>query len=106
MRAFVVALCACAIALPVQAISQTAAQQRAYRLTVVCWVVASHYGNEADAHRTADALRKMGNAVGYDDARRSRDVTAMASALGAELRTDPAAMERHRAACRQLGLVS
>ena len=94
------------VATPVPAMAQTTAQQRAYTLTVVCWVVASHYRNEADASRTADALRKMGDAMGYDSARTSRDVTAMASAMGIELRNDPSAMERHRAACRQLGLVS
>ncbi len=40
------------------------AQQRAYTLSVVCWVVASYYRDEADIHRTTDALRKMGSAMG------------------------------------------
>jgi hypothetical protein len=81
------------------------AQQRAYTLSVVCWVVASYYRDEADIHRTTDALRKMGSAMGYDNARTSKDAVEMASALGVELRRDPEAMQRHRTACRKLGLV-
>lgn len=91
---------------PVAAAAPTTAQKHAYTLSVVCWVVAAHYRNEADIHRTTDALRKMGTAMGYDNGRTAKDVTAMASALGVELRNDPRAMERHRASCRQLGLVS
>jgi len=86
--------------------ARAVAQKRAYTLSLMCWVVASHYQNEADILRTADAMRKMGAAMGYDNARTAKDVTTMASVLGVELRKDPGSMARHRASCRQIGLVS
>ena len=95
-----------ATAAPASADARAVAQKRAYTLSLMCWVVASHYQNEADILRTADAMRKMGAAMGYDNARTAKDVTTMASVLGVELRNDPGSMARHRASCRQIGLVS
>ncbi len=101
-----------ALAVPVLAVAQatpripTVAQQRAYTLSLTCWVVASHYRIEADIHRTADAMRRTGAALGHNNERIARDGTAMASALGGELRSDPSSMLRHRASCRQIGLAS
>lgn len=86
--------------------SPSPAQEKAYTLSLMCSVVAGYYENEADILRTADAMRKMGAAMGYDNKRIANDVTTMASALGVELRNDPKSMERHRASCRQIGLVS
>lgn len=84
----------------------TVAQQRAYTLSLMCVAVASYYDNEADKLRTVDALRKMGAAMGYDNTRIANDMTTMASVLGDELRSNPDAMEGHRASCRKIGLVS
>lgn len=84
----------------------TVAQQRAYTLSLTCWAVAAHYRNEADAVRTADAMRRTGAVLGYDNARISHDATTMASALGAQMHNDPNLMERHRASCRRIGLAS
>lgn len=95
-----------AIADPANTRRATVAQQHAYTLSVMCWAVASYYGKQPDIVRTTEALRKMGAAMGYDNARTAKDATTMASALGVELRNDPGSMERHRASCRQIGLVS
>ncbi len=87
--------------------AQTAASNdRAYTLTVMCSVVASHYGADADILRTADAVRKMQRVMGYDTKRVADDSIKIASALGSELRNNPQLMEGHRAVCRQLKLLS
>lgn len=95
-----------ATAAPASTDARVVAQERAYTLSLMCWTVASYYKNEADILRTGDALRKMAAAMGYDNARTAKDVTTMASVLGVELRNDPGSMERNRAACRKIGLVS
>lgn len=95
-----------ATAAPVSTDAQTVAQKRAYTLSLMCMAVASYYKNEADIHRTVDAVRKMAVVMGYDNERIAKDVTTMASVLGVELRNDPSSMEQSRAACRKIGLAS
>lgn len=82
------------------------AKDRAYTLTLMCSVVASADKNDADIQRTMDAVRKMGKAQGYDSKRVSSDAIQMAGALGSEMREHPDAMDKHRAACRKLKLIS
>lgn len=106
MRRIFVVLAACLVAAPIAEAETTRGRDRAYTLSLMCSVVASYYRNDADIQRTAVAMRKMGAAMGYDNARIAKDATTMASVLGNELRTDPASMERHRASCRQIGLAS
>ena len=98
-----------AIALCSAAPSPAATQpqnDRAYTLTLMCAVVASHYGGDADIHRTMDAARKMGKAKGYAGKRVSDDLVTMSGALGAELRNNPTSMDENREVCRKLKLVS
>jgi hypothetical protein len=78
------------------------AKKRAYTLTLMCSVVAK---GDAEIRKTSDATRKMAKAMGYSDSRVAQDALGMASVLGNELRTDPAATNKHRDVCRTLGLV-
>ena len=95
-----------ATAAPAPEDARAVAQQRAYTLSLMCWTVASYYQNKADILRSADAMRKMAAAMGYDNDRTAKDITTMASVLGVELRNDPNSMERNRASCRKIGLAS
>lgn len=87
--------------------SQTmVAKDRAYTMTLICAVVASHDKIDADILRTMDAVRKMGKARGYGNTKVARDMIQAANVLGVEMRDDPGSMDRNRAICQKLGLVS
>jgi hypothetical protein len=83
-----------------------AANQRAYDVTLVCYVVAVDGKNESDHARALDGVRKMAKALGYNSKRMSDDISKMVAVLGAKARSDPSAITRNREGCRKLGLIS
>ena len=83
-----------------------AANERAYDVTLVCYVVAVDGNNQSDHARALDGVRKMAKALGYDNKRMSDDIFKMVNVLGAKTRSDPTAITRNREGCRKLGLVS
>ncbi|MBO9712645.1 hypothetical protein [Sphingomonas sp.] len=82
------------------------AAEKAYTLTLMCSAVAAHYQDKAAGVRALEAARKIAASLHYGNARLAADISGTAEALGIETRTDPGAMERHRASCRGLGLAS
>lgn len=84
----------------------TAANERAYDVTLVCYVVAVDGKNESDHARALDGVRKMAKALGYNNKRMSDDIFKMVTVLGAKTRSDPYAITRNREGCRKLGLIS
>ena len=84
----------------------TAANQRAYDVTLVCYIVAVDGKNESDHARALDGVRKMAKALGYNNKRMSDDIFKMTTVLGAKTRSDPTAIIRNREGCRKLGLIS
>ena len=83
-----------------------AANQRAYDVTLVCYVVAVDGKNESDHARALDGVRKLARALGYNSKRMSVDISKMVAVLGAKVRSDPYAITRNREGCRKLGLIS
>jgi hypothetical protein len=91
---------------PSQSAPAADANEQAYTITLLCAAVASQSRNDADIQRTMEAVRKMARVLGYDNRRLSTDMVKMAGALGVEQRTDPRAMDDHRATCRRIKLIS
>lgn len=85
---------------------QTSANEQAYTLTLTCYVVAGHFGDNPGVAKSGDAMRKMANVLGYSTDRIASDTLAVAKVLGVESRRDATNMERHRGECRRYGLVS
>lgn len=86
--------------------TEMAPKDRAYTLALMCYAFASEYGTEADGLRTQEAVSKMGRAQGYSRKRISSDSITMASVVGVQIRDDPSSVERNRAICRKLKLIS
>lgn len=106
MRIFTVAAAASLLLGTAVQAQQPDPNQRAYTIALMCSAVAAHYPNDADIHRTQDAVTRMARVLGYDNRRVSADLIQMANVLGSEMRSDPGSMERTRDSCRRAGLVS
>ena len=79
--------------------------ERAYTITLICYVISANDRDAAGNARSLDAARKMATALGYSNERLSHDIGTMVSVVGVQLRNEPATVDRNRGICRQLGLI-
>lgn len=86
--------------------AEQTASEKAYTLTLMCQVVASHFDDQPAFRKAADAARKMGRTQGYTDKKISKDFFTMTEVLGVRERDQPGTLDSDRDGCRKIGLAS